>query len=298
MTQIEIAHKLIDEAQQLVNVKPKLFGLIDSNNSKRKAHDKFIIAGEIYKKLGENEKAKEAYISAASITENSFKDYNLAIKEYELAHSCHSGTDSDFDLSFFTHAVEICFKICDMKRAEEYLESAESNLNRFKIDISRVCEYYEKIINSYVDNIKKDDINGFLYKYRFKHAESLFTLHKHQRAIEIFRNIIVTNNEKNGDKELTERCCVYACLIVIIWFKAEYIQQYIKKVCELSRDFEYGEQYSIIKRILESLKNKDYEDVEDAGLNIDEENIKLFNKRAKNKMEALCQSTNDLLNID
>ncbi|KII63297.1 hypothetical protein RF11_04956 [Thelohanellus kitauei] len=147
---------------------------------------------------------------------------------------------------------------------EGFCESLEESFCGLSLNQKHLAEFYKHVIGLYFNTVKSDVLDSYINKYRFKLAEYLFTERDYKQALALFKTIIRTNTDKNLDHEMTECCCVYACLIVILCKRPEYIHKHISEIREMTSDFEESVQYLTVQRIIESYLNKNYQGIEDA----------------------------------
>ncbi|KII62375.1 hypothetical protein RF11_02495 [Thelohanellus kitauei] len=216
------------------------------------------------------------------------KDYKLAINDFDSAGNCVLKTDTALSLSYYILAMDLLIEMGDHKEAQNYSEKVAARVYLHTKDISLISKFYDNIIEYYAYYVDSDVFYSFINKYRFKRAEYLFKASEYERALEQFVDIIRTNNGTNCDKELTELSFVNACLIAILTQRTD-TQKYIDELYRKSSDSQDSVQYLLIKRIIESLHDKNYKGMKDLGerLSINGDNVTLFNARSKEIIDII-----------
>ncbi|KII65295.1 hypothetical protein RF11_02715 [Thelohanellus kitauei] len=159
----------------------------------------------------------------------------------------------------FEKAVEMLIKLGDHEGVIEYTEEVAKKLSHPSIKKELVREFYENVL------IIHDELSPrhLLNIYKFHQGEYFFGLREYNRSIELFQEVITLNVDSDCDKEMREQCLVYSSLIAILT-KGDDAMEYIDLQCKKFLDFEESLQYLLIKKILESIQNKNFDELVDA----------------------------------
>ncbi|KII64648.1 hypothetical protein RF11_10005 [Thelohanellus kitauei] len=256
MNEIEDAERLESQAELLLNPKTFLMKVLEL------AHDMLVGAGAIYLKSECFEHAADAYEKAGGIAETFMRKYNLAAKNYELSGSCKLRFQPYVSIVYFIKAVSQYIDADDRGGVERCSELIVQNIDKCKIEKLSFPKFYDQTVERFVNSVPKHRTRSFITIFKFKFAKYLCTIKDYDHALILFEEVIVTNSENNSFKELIELSCSYSCLIIII-MKGVDAQKHIDEFCQLCPDFKGCSKYVLIKRIVESSKNDNFDDLAD-----------------------------------
>ncbi|KII65291.1 hypothetical protein RF11_02711 [Thelohanellus kitauei] len=241
-----------------------------------KAHDIFVQAARIYFRLSDNENAGYVIHEAGGIAENDLHESCRAIRHYDKAGDCYLGINNVFSIEIYDKAISLLFK-----KAQDFSEDIVIRLYLSGIDKSLISTFIENVTKLYENSEK----NNFFNKNKFNQGKYLFILEDYEPSLEHFNDVILNTADNDSDKELTEQCSIYACLVAIL-SKGPEALKYIDEIGQISKDFMQSPQYSIVKRIGESVQNKSCVELENSAkdLSIYSRNARLFYDRTKDRI--------------
>ncbi|KII69034.1 hypothetical protein RF11_05284 [Thelohanellus kitauei] len=139
---------------------------------------------------------------------------------------------------------------------------------------SDLIEFYKTVIESYESAADSHSVELYVQKYKLKLADYLFDWDEFEEAIKLIDEvnifclkIVSMVSEKATDSNLALESCVKASLVEI-WRLGTEAQEKVDEFCMLSNEFEQSYQYILVKRILESVRNGNQQELENAVMRI------------------------------
>ncbi|KII65355.1 hypothetical protein RF11_05419 [Thelohanellus kitauei] len=159
------------------------------NYSFKKAIKNLYKAAEIYYHLCEY--TSKIYSDIGGKVFRVLSDTRSAIKYYDYAANCFAVSNIKYMcLHMYLKAFRLYLNMGDFSGAENYLDEASEYLEAIIVDSLCVSEFYENVINIYVEKATNDLANRFTNKYEFKHAEYLFRVEKYDEASQLFTGVL------------------------------------------------------------------------------------------------------------
>ncbi|KII65294.1 hypothetical protein RF11_02714 [Thelohanellus kitauei] len=226
---------------------------------KNKALRLCLKAGRIFAKEGQYAKAGQAFSKAGNVAKNDLQNYMVAMHSYDQAGNCTLKSEPDGAPIKYERAVEMLIKMGDDKGVIEYTEEVATKLSHPRIRKELLTEFYENVLQIHEESSPKDLLN----RYKIHHGEYFFSMRNYSRSMKLFKELVLANVGKDYDKEITEPCLIYSCLMAILT-KGDEALKYIGLFCSKFKDFKESPQYLLIIRILKSIQNQNFDELADA----------------------------------
>ncbi|KII60833.1 Soluble NSF attachment protein [Thelohanellus kitauei] len=294
MTNIEQAVKLVEEAERLSQQTKdifELFELVFTSYSPYgwhiKCYNNYVEAGKIYEESDELEDAANLYHKAGKIAEDLGK-FKLAAMSYELARQCALKCNPGFSIDCYIKAVTLYIEDDFYDGLERCTETMSLIFELGEIDKSLAPKFYEQSIDLFVKYAYKDNVKSFVNIFKFQYARHLYLEKDYQGSLPLFKDVALAEPTNTSNDECIYISRVYTCLVAILALGPE-APKYIYKLSKRSQEFKQSSQYLIIKIILECIRNRNFEGLEEAvkSLTTKGERFELFYSRVRDNIDNI-----------